>query len=52
MLTWIQYRILMRRLRTEIADTVSGKKADAKNPRMQKIKTPAVTACKACGNIV
>jgi hypothetical protein len=42
----------MRRLREEIADTVNGKKADVKKPCMQKIKTPAVTACKACGNIV
>jgi len=49
MLNWIRYRILMRRLRGEIARVVNGEKP---NRTPEKIKSPSVTACKACGSIV
>lgn len=48
MLNRIRYRILMRRLRSEIADTV----CKDRTLRVQKMKTSVTTACKACGNIV
>lgn len=49
MVEWIQYRLLMRRLRAEIAAVAGGKQ---KTHRSEKIKTTALTACKAYGSIV
>ena len=49
MMNWIRYRILMRRLRAEIGELV--RDGDAGHAE-QKIKSPFVTACNACGNIV
>lgn len=49
MMEWIRYRILMRRLRSEIALVVNeGKKSRAS----EKIKSFSATACKAYGSIV
>ena len=49
MLERIRYRLLMRRLRREIALIVN----EIEEPRtVEKIKSPFVTACNACGNIV
>lgn len=45
----IRYRLLMRRLRKEIAQTVNGKR---RTGRDEKIKTAVLTACKAYGSIV
>ncbi len=52
MLNRIRYRVLMRRLRAEIADVVGAEPKAFPKPRAEKVKTPVVTACKACGNIV
>ncbi len=52
MLNRIRYRILMRRLRSEIADTVCKDRTAVGRLRVQKMKTSVTTACKACGNIV
>ena len=49
MIEWIRYRFLMRRLRGEIAQLVSEEQQAICS---KKIKTAAVTACKACGSIV
>ncbi len=49
MMNWIRYRILMHRLRGEIALVVRGKKTV---PTAEKRKSPYATACKACGSIV
>ena len=49
MIEQIRYRILMRQLRKEIARTVNRKQRTGRN---EKIKTAALTACKACGSIV
>lgn len=49
MLNRIRYRILMRRLRGEIARLVND---DRKDPFPEKQKTAVVTACKALGSIV
>ena len=49
MLNQLRYRFLMRRLRKEIARTVNGKQ---RTRRDEKIKSAALTACKACGSIV
>ena len=49
MMERIRYRFLMRRLRKEIAQTVSGKQRPRRD---EKIKTAALTACKAYGSIV
>ncbi len=49
MIERIRYRLLMRRLRGEIAEVVSGKRGTR---RAEKMKTAALTACKACGSIV
>ena len=48
MMEWIRYRLLMRRLRGEIARVVGkGEPARAENR-----KTAVMTACKAYGSIV
>lgn len=49
MLNRIRYRILMHRLRGEIALVVRGEKT---NRTPEKRKSPSITACKACGSIV
>ncbi len=49
MLNWIRYRILMHRLRGEIALVVNEERM---NRTPEKIKSTSVTACKACGSIV
>ena len=49
MMEQTKYRFLLRRLRREIAQTVRGK---AVPRRAEKIKTAALTACKAYGTIV
>ena len=51
MLNRIRYRILMMRLRGEIADLVrKGEQPDT--PKAEICKTARVNACKACGSIV
>ncbi len=49
MIERIRYRFLMRRLRKEIAHTVSGKPHVRQD---EKIKSTVLTACKAYGSIV
>ena len=49
MMDWIRYRMLMRRLRGEIAVVVNGKQ---KPQRAEKMKTAGLTACKPCESIV
>ncbi len=49
MIERIRYRLLMRRLQKEIALVVNGKQHAQ---RHDKMKTAAVTTCKACGSIV
>lgn len=49
MIAWLRYRFLMRRLRSEIAQ-IAGKEQKTRYP--EKIKSAAVTACKAYGSIV
>ena len=49
MLNWIRYKLLMRRLRSEIAEVVAREKT---NPRAENSKSAFMTACKAYGNIV
>ena len=49
MIERIRYRFLMRQLRKEIAQTVKGTRCAGRN---EKIKTAALTACKAYGSIV
>ena len=47
----IRYRLLMRRLRREIARMACDEKqTDPK--KAEKMKTRVATACKACGSIV
>ena len=48
MIEWIRYRMLMRRLRGEIADAVNG----GRQPRRAEKRKTAATACKPCGSIV
>lgn len=49
MIERIRYRLLMRQLRKEIAIAVNGMQ---KKPGAEKMKTAAVTACKAFASIV
>ena len=49
MLNWIRYKLLMRRLRGEIAEIVV---RDRKTICTENNKTAFMTACKAYGNIV
>jgi len=48
MIEWIRYRMLMRRLRGEIAHVVN----DEQKPRRAEKRKTGMTACKACGSIV
>ena len=49
MFEWIRYQFIMRQLRREIAQTVTGKR---KTRRFEKMKSSVVTACNAYGSIV
>ncbi|MBQ1631935.1 MAG: hypothetical protein II049_03855 [Clostridia bacterium] len=49
MIERIRYRLLMRQLKKEIALVVNG---GQEKRRMEKMKTAAVTACKAFASIV
>ncbi|MBQ1820641.1 MAG: hypothetical protein II117_03455 [Clostridia bacterium] len=51
MMEWIRYRMLMRRLRGEIAVLTIGQRKKASGTTAEAIKS-AATACKACGSIV
>ena len=52
MLNRIQYRLLMRQLRNEIALLMNDEKTSPRKRTAEKMKTSVATACKACGSIV
>jgi hypothetical protein len=52
MMEQIRYRLLMRRLRWEIARTVADSAKGSARQRRESKKSSGVTACKACGSIV
>ena len=51
MIEWIRYRILMRRLRGEIACLAQDRKREQTGFAPEKSKS-SLTACNACGSIV
>lgn len=48
----IRYRLLMRRLRGEIAHFINRDRKQSEKQNTEKEKRALVTACKACGSIV
>lgn len=52
MLERIRYRLLMYRLRGEIARFARGETHTETRRNTEKMKTVAAPACKACGSIV
>ena len=52
MMEQIRYRLLMLRLRGEIARTVADSAKGSAGQRRESKKSSGVTACKACGSIV